>query len=243
MLKPEHLVGSEDTQSGPDGQSQFDKRVAETCSRLRSRDGGPPWRAHDRAFARRQRPYRAFGSRLQASRPSCLDEDMTVEDAPADQREVLASGDGLGTAPDDRAYRPDVEGLRAVAVALVVLYHFGVPPFTGGLIGVDVFFVISGFVITGLLLREQEKTPKNALLDFYARRVRPILPAGTMVILATSQPAAYSSAHGSEPAPPATVGGLPCSSPTCTSRQGRCPHSTTTRPSRSRSSFTFCSPR
>ena len=98
---------------------------------------------------------------------------------------VLPSGGGSGTAPEDRAYRPDVEGLRAVAIALVVLYHFAVPPFTGGLIGVDVFFVISGFVITGLLLREQGKGTRKTLLDFYARRSRRILPAATLVIFAT----------------------------------------------------------
>ena len=62
----------------------------------------------------------------------------------------LASGDEAGTAPDDRRFRPDVEGLRAVAVLLVVFYHADVPGVTGGFVGVDVFFVISGFVITGL---------------------------------------------------------------------------------------------
>ena len=67
----------------------------------------------------------------------------------------LPSGDEAGTAPGDRRFRPDVEGLRAIAIALVVLFHAGVPGLTGGFVGVDVFFVISGFVITGLLLRER----------------------------------------------------------------------------------------
>ncbi len=124
---------------------------------------------------------------------------MTTERVPADSARALPSGGGSGTAPGDRIYRPDVEGLRAVAVALVVLYHFSVPPFTGGLVGVDVFFVISGFVITGLLLREQEKTAKNALLDFYARRARRILPAATLVIFATVAAAYMFAWHGFGP--------------------------------------------
>jgi hypothetical protein len=55
-------------------------------------------------------------------------------------------------------FRPDVEGLRAVAVGAVLLYHAGVPFAPGGYVGVDVFFVISGYLITGLLLKELEKT-------------------------------------------------------------------------------------
>lgn len=95
----------------------------------------------------------------------------------------LATGDEAGTAPDDRRFRPDVEGLRAVAVLLVVFYHANVARVTGGFVGVDVFFVISGFVITGLLLREHRGTGRTSILNFYARRVRRILPAATLVIL------------------------------------------------------------
>ena len=92
-----------------------------------------------------------------------------------------------GTPPSDRPFRPDIQGLRALAVALVVVYHFSgstqiVP---GGFIGVDVFFVISGFVITGLLLRERRSQRVGVLLDFYARRARRIIPAVTVVILVT----------------------------------------------------------
>ena len=95
------------------------------------------------------------------------------------------TGNEAGTAPSDRPFRPDVEGLRAVAVLLVVLYHADVPGITGGFVGVDVFFVISGFVITGLLLRERATSGRTSILHFYARRVRRILPAATLVILAT----------------------------------------------------------
>ena len=107
---------------------------------------------------------------------------MPATDAPAAEARLLPSGDEAGTAPDDRRFRPDVEGLRALAVLLVVLYHAGLPHLTGGFIGVDVFFVISGFVITGLLLRERRGTARTSIVDFYARRVRRILPAATLVI-------------------------------------------------------------
>ncbi len=95
------------------------------------------------------------------------------------------SGDESGTAPGDRSFRPDVQGLRAVAVLLVVLYHADVPDLTGGFVGVDVFFVISGFVITGLLLRERHSTGRTSLFSFYARRCRRILPAATLVVVVT----------------------------------------------------------
>ena len=86
-------------------------------------------------------------------------------------------------------FRPDVEGLRAVAVVLVVVSHvLGVPQ--GGYVGVDVFFVISGFLITGLLLREHERSGRISLRDFYARRVRRLLPAAVLV-LAVTNVAAY----------------------------------------------------
>ena len=110
---------------------------------------------------------------------------MTLRDSSVVDERFLASGDEAGTAPGDRRFRPDVEGLRAVAVALVVLYHAGVPGLTGGFVGVDVFFVISGFVITGLLLRERRGTGRTSILDFYARRCRRILPAATLVLLIT----------------------------------------------------------
>jgi peptidoglycan/LPS O-acetylase OafA/YrhL len=95
------------------------------------------------------------------------------------------SADESGTAPGDRRFRPDVEGLRAVAVLVVVLYHANMPGLPGGFVGVDVFFVISGFVITGLLLRERASTDHTSLRSFYGRRVRRILPAATLVIVTT----------------------------------------------------------
>lgn len=66
-----------------------------------------------------------------------------------------ATGDEAGTPPGDRKFRPDVQGMRAIAIFLALVYHAGVPGFSGGYVGIEVFFVISGFVITGLLLRER----------------------------------------------------------------------------------------
>jgi peptidoglycan/LPS O-acetylase OafA/YrhL len=73
--------------------------------------------------------------------------------------------------------------LRAIAVTLVLLFHANVPGMGGGYVGVDVFFVISGFVITGVLLRERASTAKTSIPRFYARRVRRIIPAATLVIV------------------------------------------------------------
>lgn len=84
------------------------------------------------------------------------------------------------------AFRPDVEGLRAVAVLLVLLFHAGVPALPGGFAGVDVFFVISGFLITTLLVAEAQATGTVALRRFWARRARRLLPASALVILVTA---------------------------------------------------------
>lgn len=73
--------------------------------------------------------------------------------------------------------RADIQGLRAVAVLLVLAFHAGVPALAGGYVGVDVFFVISGFLITGLVLRELRATGRLDLPGFYARRIRRLLPA------------------------------------------------------------------
>ncbi|WP_162621875.1 acyltransferase family protein [Microbacterium suaedae] len=81
-------------------------------------------------------------------------------------------------------WRPDIQGLRALAVALVVIAHVGTPGFEGGFIGVDVFFVISGFLITQLLLREVDRTGSVSIAQFYVRRARRILPAATVVTVA-----------------------------------------------------------
>ena len=84
----------------------------------------------------------------------------------------------------DSVQRRDIEGLRAIAVGVVVAGHLLAQP-AGGFVGVDIFFVISGFLITGLLLREYERDGRISFREFYARRVRRILPAALLVLLVT----------------------------------------------------------
>ncbi|MEU4443085.1 acyltransferase family protein [Actinosynnema sp. NPDC050801] len=89
-------------------------------------------------------------------------------------------------APDRPTARADIQGLRALAVGLVVLYHLRPDRLPGGFVGVDVFFVISGFLIIGTLTGEIRRTGRVRLLDFYARRIRRLLPAATVVLLAVT---------------------------------------------------------
>ncbi|MEX1153295.1 acyltransferase family protein [Parvibaculum sp.] len=80
-------------------------------------------------------------------------------------------------------FRPDIQGLRAVAVLPVLIFHIWPGALPGGYIGVDVFFVISGYLITGLLLRELERDGTIGIVRFYGRRVRRLLPASTLVLV------------------------------------------------------------
>src|SRR6516162_2074063 len=97
------------------------------------------------------------------------------DDLLPDKPETLAAT--LVDPPRSEGFRPDIEGMRGLAVLLVVLFHAGLAGVAGGFVGVDVFFVISGFLITGLLLRERDRTGSVDLWRFYARRARRILPA------------------------------------------------------------------
>jgi peptidoglycan/LPS O-acetylase OafA/YrhL len=80
-------------------------------------------------------------------------------------------------------YRPDIDGLRAIAVLAVMAFHAFPRILPGGYVGVDVFFVISGFLITGILLNELARTQRLSIVNFYARRVRRIFPALAVVLL------------------------------------------------------------
>jgi len=83
------------------------------------------------------------------------------------------------------SYRPALDGLRTVAVYAVVLFHTGHPWASGGFLGVDLFFVLSGFLVTGVLLSEIDRTGGLRLGSFYARRVRRLLPAALVAIVVT----------------------------------------------------------
>jgi peptidoglycan/LPS O-acetylase OafA/YrhL len=97
--------------------------------------------------------------------------------------DVRAESRAGGLEPTPQPYRLDIQGLRAVAVLLVVLYHAGLPWLPGGFVGVDIFFVISGFLITQGLVGELARRGSISLARFYARRARRILPAAAFALL------------------------------------------------------------
>ena len=80
--------------------------------------------------------------------------------------------------------RPDIDGLRAIAVLSVFLYHLEVAPFGGGFVGVDIFFVISGYLISRIVLTDVERG-SFSMARFYERRIRRLAPAGIVTIIGT----------------------------------------------------------
>ena len=88
-------------------------------------------------------------------------------------------------APPGTGYRPHLDGMRALAVYLVVLFHAGVARFSGGFIGVDMFFVLSGYLVTQLLMRDIASFGTIRFARFYARRIRRLLPASVVALVVT----------------------------------------------------------
>ena len=148
--------------------------------------------------------------------------------------------------PRARVTRGDIQGLRALAVLLVISAHVFDTP-VGGFIGVDVFFVLSGFLITGLLVREHERHGRISYADFYRRRIRRIVPVATLVLAMTvlATYALYSGGRAREVAVDAgwafgswPTGTSPTSAPTTSLPAVRSRRSSTTGRCRSRSSST-----
>ncbi|GAA4558182.1 acyltransferase family protein [Planotetraspora kaengkrachanensis] len=108
-----------------------------------------------------------------------------LEESPATATSAGQAAPAAGRASSSR-FRGDIEGLRAVAVGLVLLYHAGLPFLPGGFVGVDVFFVISGFLITTQLVSEMGRTGTISLVRFYARRAKRLLPAAGIVLLVSA---------------------------------------------------------
>jgi peptidoglycan/LPS O-acetylase OafA/YrhL len=88
-------------------------------------------------------------------------------------------------------FRADIQGLRAVAVLLVILHHAFPEFLPGGFFGVDIFFVISGYIITQILVRDRETKWSRFFLEFYARRIRRILPSALLIIVTTTLASYY----------------------------------------------------
>ena len=109
---------------------------------------------------------------------------MSVQSLLEHRRRAPDPANSTGGKSATRTFRGDIEGLRAVAVVVVIFDHLlGWP--AGGFIGVDIFFVISGFLITSLLLKEHARTGRISLVDFYRRRIRRILPVSLLVLVVT----------------------------------------------------------
>ena len=120
------------------------------------------------------------GGRLATDRRRGPADEIMMPPAPAPRHRRPRGG------PTSDRFRGDVAGLRAVAVGLVLLYHAGVRLVPAGFLGVDVFFVISGYLITGQLLSEIDRSGRISLTAFYARRAKRILPAAAVVLIATA---------------------------------------------------------
>lgn len=141
--------------------------------------------------------HRALGQvtpQTMSAEPGLPSPTMSVSSpsAHATDRPAGAS-DCAGVAPRRLRYTPGLDGLRAVAVTGVLLYHGGVSWMPGGALGVDLFFVLSGFLITTLLLQELDEHGRIALTDFYVRRIRRLFPALILVLFGVAVYAATTS--------------------------------------------------
>jgi hypothetical protein len=105
--------------------------------------------------------------------------------APAVGRRRSAPDGVEGSPANSQRFRGDIEGMRAIAILVIVAYHAGLPGFSGGFVGVDIFFVISGFLITRNLIDESSNTNAIVLPRFWARRVRRLVPGLALMTIVT----------------------------------------------------------
>ena len=133
-----------------------------------------------RATVDRHRPPADEASARASGPPPSREDTMTSTRPSRTSRSTTVAPEGSST----RSFRGDIQGLRALAVVAVILDHLLAWP-SGGFLGVDVFFVISGFIITSLLLRQHDKRGRISFAEFYRKRVKRILPASTAVLLVT----------------------------------------------------------
>lgn len=117
------------------------------------------------------------------ARPECRGSVVTMAEQVADGVPGGPPGQVSGAKRDSgRGFRPDIQGVRALAVTMVVIYHLYPSLLPGGYVGVDVFFVVSGFLITGQLWHRYQRYGRVHLLDFWGRRARRLLPAAALVL-------------------------------------------------------------
>jgi peptidoglycan/LPS O-acetylase OafA/YrhL len=113
-------------------------------------------------------------------------------------QDFFSWGDAMNQRSLAATYRPEIDGLRAIAVLAVIIFHFNEHLLPSGFLGVDVFFVISGFVITASLARHQESDWRPFLLGFYARRIKRLIPLLMTCILVTMLVGAFVISPGSD---------------------------------------------
>ena len=113
-------------------------------------------------------------------RPSFVDDASEIE-----ERHTTQTSCPMERTPRPQEFRSDIEGMRAVAIVMVVAFHSRIGLFRGGFVGVDVFFVLSGYLITDLLAREIERTGRVSFRKFYARRAKRLLPASLTLVIST----------------------------------------------------------
>ena len=161
------------------------------------------------------------------------------------ERGSAAAGSGE---PSAGGHVRALDGIRAVAVMLVLLFHLRFPGFSSGFLGVDIFFVLSGFLITTLLLTEHDRTGRISLSEFWARRARRLLPALVILLLVVAA-VTWAQARSRSGRPSAGISSRrPATSPTGISSTRRAtsptsasiPRSSTRGRSRSRSSSICC---